>query len=300
MSQHSRPLPLPWFKVYTEHFDRELGILSPLARGIAIGLYAHLWSSYTVRKSPRIIAAIARCTVSEVADCMEELDEFFQTTDDNEWCSVYLDEQRTLQDQERRKKSLAGKESALRKQEAKSNTCSTGVDENPTRVEKTATGVEKNPTGVQQVRVRVRVEEESSVFANAQTEDLFMSSHVEKSPFDEVIVSGVSSEEKPKRKTRQPTTVDIPECLLLTSGFSDAWAEWLEHLRAKRNNPTALAMTKQLAMLAEQPDPVAVIAQSIRNNYRGLFPLKSQNGRADKPLTGAAAIYAMLAEEEAK
>lgn len=114
----------------------------------------------------------------------------------------------------------------------------------------------------------------------------------------EVLIPEVVEEPKPKRGALPD--VEIPDQLRSTSGFMDAWSEWLAHLRAKRNNPTALAMTKQLAMLAEQPDPVAVIAQSIRNNYRGLFPLKNQNGRADKPLTGAAAIYAMLAEEEAK
>jgi hypothetical protein len=54
--------------------------------------------------------------------------------------------------------------------------------------------------------------------------------------------------------------------------FVEAWADWLGYRAEKQKKPSALAARRQLKFLSEQPDPVACIENSIRNDWVGIFP----------------------------
>ena len=68
-----------------------------------------------------------------------------------------------------------------------------------------------------------------------------------------------------------PPSLDTPE-------FREAWGQWQMHRKQKRQKLTAMTVAKQLKFLATQPNPVAVIDQSIEKGWTGLFELKS-NGK---------------------
>jgi hypothetical protein len=74
----------------------------------------------------------------------------------------------------------------------------------------------------------------------------------------------------------QPTipTVPIPEMLALLPGFSVAWETWEAARREMKKPLTDTARRQQFAFLEEQPDPVAVVNQSVQNQWRGLFEFK--------------------------
>jgi len=74
---------------------------------------------------------------------------------------------------------------------------------------------------------------------------------------------------------KQSAGVSIPENLSQMPGFSEAWAEWLKYRRERRLTTTPTTLRKQLAMLAGQPNPIAVIERSIQNGWQGLFPDKT-------------------------
>lgn len=68
--------------------------------------------------------------------------------------------------------------------------------------------------------------------------------------------------------------ITFPEVLNTLTGFSETWASWLAYRRTRRLTTAPVTLTAQLGFLAAQPDPVAVIGQSITNGWQGLFPLK--------------------------
>lgn len=75
-------------------------------------------------------------------------------------------------------------------------------------------------------------------------------------------------------------------------GFPEAWREWVTHChtlwKKKRKDYTAANQRKQLAFLASQSDPVAVIEISIRNGWQGLFEIEEKRkGNAKQQLTSA-------------
>lgn len=76
---------------------------------------------------------------------------------------------------------------------------------------------------------------------------------------------------KERRKVIPPTPIEVPE------GLAACWQEWLDY-RSEQKLPAykPLGAKKQLAFLLKQPDPQAVVDQSIRNVWRGLFELKDQ------------------------
>jgi phage replication O-like protein O len=52
------------------------------------------------------------------------------------------------------------------------------------------------------------------------------------------------------------------------------WSDWQQHRREIRKKLTPTTTSRQLAMLAKQPDPNACITQSIEAGWTGLFPVK--------------------------
>jgi phage replication O-like protein O len=56
---------------------------------------------------------------------------------------------------------------------------------------------------------------------------------------------------------------------------SQAWDEWIEHLKQKKCKPTELAIKKQLALLFKfKSVHKDIIEKAITSNWQGLFPLK--------------------------
>lgn len=77
--------------------------------------------------------------------------------------------------------------------------------------------------------------------------------------------------------------VPIPDCIPRS-----AWRDWCQHRREKRQKLTQRSVDQQLAFLADRSldgdDPAEVIAQSIRNGWTGLFPLRGANGGRAPPV----------------
>lgn len=70
--------------------------------------------------------------------------------------------------------------------------------------------------------------------------------------------------------------IEIPENLNNPS-FQSAWSDWNQYRREIRKPLKPMSMKQQLKFLAEQPDPVACINQSITNQWQGLFEIKHLN-----------------------
>jgi len=89
---------------------------------------------------------------------------------------------------------------------------------------------------------------------------------------------GVEKEKNKKEKEKRPEDGDFlefaPEKLKQDKKFIAAWAEWIEHRKETRKKLTPMAAKKQLKFLAEQPNPVKCIENSIMNGWQGLFPYK--------------------------
>ena len=99
-----------------------------------------------------------------------------------------------------------------------------------------------------------------------------------------------ATDSKRAKKSTNPTLPNptlpnptIPDALARVPGFIDAWGRW-EVARKEMHKPlTYSARKEQLKMLEQQPDPVAVLNQSIRNQWRGLFELKENgNGKGNR------------------
>lgn len=65
---------------------------------------------------------------------------------------------------------------------------------------------------------------------------------------------------------------------LKTEAFKESWNEWIDYRKQLKLKPlTEKGIKMQLKFLSEQPDAVAVINQSIQNQWQGLFPLKQKS-----------------------
>ena len=72
---------------------------------------------------------------------------------------------------------------------------------------------------------------------------------------------------------------DIHHSVLDTPEFLEAWADWEKYRQEIGHKLTERAIKIQINFLAQQPDPIACINQSIISGYRGFFPVK---GKAEK------------------
>lgn len=96
---------------------------------------------------------------------------------------------------------------------------------------------------------------------------------------------GVSVTEIPQSKVNE-SKVNEKKLKVVAPGAPDipfdgdvlvSWNEWMEHLKQKKKKPTPLAIQKQIKFLGGRPrdEIIAIINQSITNNYQGLFELKN-------------------------
>lgn len=95
----------------------------------------------------------------------------------------------------------------------------------------------------------------------------------------------------------------LPGALAALPGFAEAWAEWLAYRRFRKLTTAPATLSRQLKMLEGQPDPVAVIEQTITNGWNGLFPLKApaaprtQQDANARAVQTAQAVYNALQED---
>jgi len=94
-----------------------------------------------------------------------------------------------------------------------------------------------------------------------------------------------------KKRIGNPVTGDetiigmAPTQLSEREGFVAAWKEWIAYRQEIKRKVSVIAARKQLAFLLEQPNPIAVIEQSIRNQWQGLFELKTGGGQGGSKQT---------------
>ncbi len=100
----------------------------------------------------------------------------------------------------------------------------------------------------------------------------------------------------PKQSPNQPTiptkpTIpsfvpeDLPSELTHVPNIITAWMDFEEHWKEIKKPLTPRSRKELWSFLSQQADPVAVIRQSIRNGWRGLFELK-ENGNGAGQRTG--------------
>jgi hypothetical protein len=85
--------------------------------------------------------------------------------------------------------------------------------------------------------------------------------------------------EAPKKASKRKAPADdparmLPDDLAVLPGMAEAWRDWVEHRKQKRTPLTQVAIQRQIEFLRKQPDPVAVVEQSLVSGWTGLFPLK--------------------------
>ena len=87
-------------------------------------------------------------------------------------------------------------------------------------------------------------------------------------------------------KVNKETTKQQRELPFSSSAFSEAWNEWMTHLKQKRKTPTTKATELQLKKLGNlnESDAMIMIYHSIEGNYQGLY---SPNGNAGQANTSA-------------
>lgn len=78
-------------------------------------------------------------------------------------------------------------------------------------------------------------------------------------------------------KAKQSVKGNTPAPSLPPNLSPEVWADWVRHRAEKKSKLTPIAIQRQLKMLAEQPDPNAVVERSIMQGWTGLFPLKDSD-----------------------
>ena len=92
---------------------------------------------------------------------------------------------------------------------------------------------------------------------------------------DKEPIRNAKKDEKPEPKvTKIPENLNNAEFLLV-------WEKWKEYLKGKKKAITPITEEVQLKFLAEQPQPIQVIENSIRNGWLGIFEYKTNkpNGK---------------------
>lgn len=81
---------------------------------------------------------------------------------------------------------------------------------------------------------------------------------------------------------------NIPLILADLPGFLSAWQDWAQYRREAKKPLTKSSQKAQLSKLAELPDPVGSIRQSIERQWQGLFEVKDNgtNRRAGAGQSG--------------
>lgn len=89
-------------------------------------------------------------------------------------------------------------------------------------------------------------------------------------------------EEKEKEKTEDL----FPAEILSVDGLKDAYQDFLSYRKELKLKPlTQRGINLQVKFLLEQPDPFAVIENSIKNNWQGLFPINRRDNGQQQQLT---------------
>jgi phage replication O-like protein O len=79
--------------------------------------------------------------------------------------------------------------------------------------------------------------------------------------------------------------LDILPKHLHTIEFINAFEDWIKYRTSIRKKMKLLTIKKQIEFLSEQPNPIECIENSIRNQWQGLFEVKSKNIDEKKLIT---------------
>ena len=101
---------------------------------------------------------------------------------------------------------------------------------------------------------------------------------------NETVTNTGTHKRQKKIKENSDTAIIFPSSLD-NDEFKTAWGEWTAYRVEAKHKLTPTTIKKQLADLSKVPVGVAIamIDQSIKNGWRGLFPVKSNGARPYQP-----------------
>jgi hypothetical protein len=90
----------------------------------------------------------------------------------------------------------------------------------------------------------------------------------------------------------------IPDLPFKSENFQNAWSEWVEFRKEKKQKLTAKSVRLQLRDLGAVPEQeaIAMIEQSIKNGWTGLFPIKNKHN-GNKGFDAAATLSAIYGDK---
>ena len=90
-------------------------------------------------------------------------------------------------------------------------------------------------------------------------------------------LQGAKDKELDKDKNKDKEKEIFREFPILNNPeFLKSHLEWIEYRKGIKKPLTPITFKKQLEFLSKQPDPIAVINQSIKNGWQGLFEINGQ------------------------
>lgn len=99
----------------------------------------------------------------------------------------------------------------------------------------------------------------------------------------QMLISETTSETTPETNKEAP--VEIPDSLRREFVFVKTWEEFIEYRKAKKKKLSPTGASKLLVKLSQFPvaTAVAMLNQSMENDWQGVFELKNGNGRHSAP-----------------
>lgn len=110
-----------------------------------------------------------------------------------------------------------------------------------------------------------------------------------KSPTSEITDFGESSSIQKTNVLQKKDLIQIKELVFISDDWEDIWKGWMEYKKVEHGNKFKSAKTEQTAINnlveisgGDLETAKKVITQSISNNYKGLFKLKTTNNATTK------------------
>lgn len=237
----------PWFAFYPSDFLVGTARMTPEAVGGYMRLLCHLWETGPIPNDDSMLAMLSGLGLAWQQHGASILEKLSQN-EQGDYFSSRLEKERQQREEIRQKRILAGQKGGRSKKGGKASA-------------------------------------EASAEANAQA-NAQASASANDSANAEATTSTSTTTTTPTSTTKKGKAApsDLP---FDSEGFRQAWEDFEQHRREKRQKLTPTARKRALEKIAklEEPAAITVIGYSLENGYSGLFPecLQEMNGKKGAP-----------------